>query len=170
MIKIRKNVFETNSSSMHSVALCNNKGYYTREEIEEEREIVIRDNILVVKEEDSFFGWGFEVLTTFYQKLMYTIASLSTDDALIAVQKVFPEVEEIKMIPQDNKNGELVKATGSVDHQSYGTLQGFLEKQNIDIAEFLYNKKYMVIIDNDNTCTWADYVMSGIFHVEEMEK
>lgn len=169
MIKIRKNVFETNSSSMHSIAITKRDGRYTRQEIDDENQFTVENGVLVIdNEDDLFFGWGFELLTTFYEKLLYAIASYEAcnGEILDAVRKAYPEVTAIKMIKED---GELVDAYGGLDHQSIGTLQSFLSRKDITVEDFLYNKEYIAVIDNDNTCTWDNYMMSGVFNLEHME-
>ena len=51
---------------------------------------------------------------------------------------------------------------GYVDHQSIGTLTGFLEGHKISLKEFLVDPKYQVIIDGDEYLYWEGMFESGI--------
>lgn len=59
---------------------------------------------------------------------------------------------------------------GYVDHQSSGLLQGFLEKENITLKEFLFNKKYIVIIDGDEYCMFDKAKESGLINMSNIQK
>ena len=50
---------------------------------------------------------------------------------------------------------------GPIDHQSMGTLRGFLKEKDITLKEFLTNKKYRIIIDGDEYETYLGYLKSG---------
>lgn len=50
---------------------------------------------------------------------------------------------------------------GPIDHQSMGTLRGFLKEKNITLKEFLTNKKYRIVIDGDETEKYLEYLKSG---------
>lgn len=73
---VRLGVHETNSSSMHSVAVMKNQGRYTDDEM--------RDGIYIDKKgvwdvwssDDQEYGrWPFRILTTFKDKVLYAIAT-----------------------------------------------------------------------------------------------
>ena len=51
---------------------------------------------------------------------------------------------------------------GMIDHQSMGMLTGFLNKHNITLKEFLTNKRYIIITDNDNSCYSTSLWASGL--------
>lgn len=59
---------------------------------------------------------------------------------------------------------------GYVDHQSSGLLEGFLKKNNITLKEFLFNKKYIVIIDGDEYNTFGKACKAGIIDLNNMEQ
>ena len=60
---------------------------------------------------------------------------------------------------------------GMIDHQSAGLLTNFLKEKNIDLKEFLTNKKYIIIVTGDEYTTWPDMKRSGLidknFIIEE---
>lgn len=83
---IRGGVFETNSSSMHSIAVAKKHEKYTKEEILED--IYISESgkgyINIWNSDELDFGrYPFEVLCTFYDKMRYAIACANTNSAYI---------------------------------------------------------------------------------------
>ena len=211
--QVRRNVFETNSSSMHSLVIKKSDDHYTTDEI--------MDGIYLHKDgtykpwnHEMYFGRSpFDCLETFEGKWLYSLASLCTD----VKSDVYKELESIayKYIPgltkielpkttsykrrkceqypdgfteeqmdelcgeefdfwcNERKDGELddwwnyeTYNTGSVDEN---ILSGFLEKHNISLEEFITNKKYVVIVDGDEYCTWDKLKSSGLVKLEEIE-
>ena len=49
-------------------------------------------------------------------------------------------------------------------------LQGFLEKENITLKEFLFNKKYIIIIDGDEYCMFDKAKESGLINMSNIQK
>lgn len=76
LINIRKNCFETNSSSMHSIVVTNEDAPYSEDELKDD--MYIHDHKYEIwNEENLYFGRApFQLLTTFSEKLCYAIASL----------------------------------------------------------------------------------------------
>ena len=74
----------------------------------------------------------------------------------------------------DEENYYEVPAIGTIDHQSAGLLTNFLKDKGISLKEFLTNKKYVVIVDGDEYCTFQRLQRSGLinldFIVEEYDK
>ena len=62
----------------------------------------------------------------------------------------------------DEENFLEVPAIGVIDHQSSGLLTGFLKSKGISLEEFLTNKKYVIVIDGDEYCTFEKYMKSGL--------
>ena len=57
---------------------------------------------------------------------------------------------------------------GYVDHQSVGLLQSFLKNEGITLKEFLTNKKYIVIIDGDETDTFGKLKEAKLINTDEI--
>lgn len=64
----------------------------------------------------------------------------------------------------DEENCIVATKIGSIDHQSMGMLRNFLEKNKIDLKEFLTNKKYIVIVDGDEICELDNLYYSGLIN------
>lgn len=166
MIQIRRNVFETNSSSMHSVALSPNaSGFISRldEALAQDSRMKVVDNTLIIDDtSDLEFGWGPEVADTFYGKLCYMIASYvnivyksdyktlryvsGMPDILRILKHVFPEIQKIEL-PKD-EDGNLY--SGYIDHQSSGMLSTFLLDKAYTREQILRDNSVVIIVDNDN--------------------
>lgn len=172
--QIRRNVFETNSSSMHSLVIKKNGDYYTEDELRKHLWLM-QNNVWEIWNEDNLeFGrYPFNCLETFESKVRYAIASLCgyRKDAVErfkeiekVVLEVIPECIGIKL-PEDEWNDEV--SYGYVDED---ILSPFLKAEDISLKEFLTNKKYVVIVDGDEYCIWNSLKDSGLVNIDEIEK
>lgn len=168
MLKIRKNIFETNSSSTHSLVISKkDRGYDYNLPVDEEGVLTI-----------SFgeFGWGPEILKYPHEKLSYLITDrnsihydwqnppsekefeymLSQDkrvqEIIEVVKSCCPEVKEVKYEFGDNKYNPL----GYVDHQSQGTSY----ESDLSIEDIIFSNKVIIMIDNDNSYHYESYFES----------
>lgn len=177
--QIRQNVFETNSSSMHSLVIKKQDEYFTPEEIANEVYIYKDGTWAISFEEDLDFGrYPFQMLSKFTDKVKYTIASMCVWKSKKEKERIFKDIENI--VKEYVPNIKEVKLPTSYDYETkedkpyYGyvdedILTGFLEKNKIDLKEFLTNKKYVVICDGDEYCTWIDIKKSGLIALDEIE-
>ena len=171
MINIRKYVFETNSSSSHSIVI--NLGDTV---LDDYFDIPLKDGIYNISSRLVFDRTPFRILATVNEKIRFAIASLANyyekgtevffDELTNIFKKHYPELKEIK-VAYEEYDGE--KYYGEIDHQSYGLLQHFLNKNNISLEEFLFNPKYIVIIDGDEYCEFKTLCNSGIIDKNKIE-
>ena len=177
MLQIRHGVFETNSSSSHSISVRKINEITTPEEIAEEFKWRLgKDGVLIL--------WGhylefdrspFMPLTSFFDKIRFAIASYNTHpDAIDDIKNImFKHIPGLKSIEFDTKWGyedEKVPDYGYIDHQSIGVLQGFLATHNVPLEEFLLNKKYVVFVDGDEYHIKEQLFESGLLHKEDFEE
>ena len=175
MIKLRRNVFETNSSSSHSISIRKEGKYITAEELDKMFSWRVRDDgKLLIWGSDLEFGRSpFEVLANFYDKLRFAIASLGCNDEKreeleTVMYELIPGLQTIDYPTQRDWNTNKKKTYyGYIDHQSLGLLQNFLESHNISIKEFLTNSRYVVWIDGDEYNVKEDLFDSGLCHKED---
>lgn len=160
--QIRRSVFETNSSSMHSLSITSG---------------VIEPNHMSVNDEDKIevelgeFGWGYDCYTDQLNKLSY-LMTMCTGTCGATTEEGFYESESFKKIEDAireycgcsgieivNANfhtdewsgGKYLDYDGYIDHQSmYNSVDDFLADYNTDIIEFVFNPNVKLIIDNDN--------------------
>ena len=164
MIQIRKNVFETNSSSTHSLVISKKERSY-------DYHLPVEAGVLTIPFGE--FGWGPELLIEPIEKLsylvtdrldMYDIPEEIKDDE-DAVQETIMESDEIRRIvevvmsccPNVKKvRFELSDSWnpfGYVDHQSQGTTHDV----DLSIEDLIFSNKVVIMIDNDNSCHYEDY-------------
>lgn len=236
--QIRLGSWESNSSSMHSLLIMKKRQTMTQKEIRDEYYLdedwrKERGNTLRLDWTHEEFGRGFDVLTSFRDKLSYALASMcgscyslksyirgentfhevfeSLLKRLVGVDKVEPHMDSesfrvysdtvtddlnqdyttYEEVPYDdlvrngnwsyyNKDSEPyykeicnsgrkqeeiwleVPKFGSVDHQSAGLLQRFLDKYNITLEDYLIRKDIVVIVDGDECDIFGTMLEAGI--------
>lgn len=154
MISIRRGVFETNSSSSHSIAINSNS----------DKTAVDRDYILenfingkgMWKMDNPSFGRApFRYLSKFYEKVCYIYEMARYSDTLM---------EELKNIVETY----IPEFKGFTDVYDSGYNEGnvnltcFLADHNISLEDFLINEKYIIICDGDEYNIFMDMVHLGI--------
>lgn len=173
MINKRLNLFETNSSSSHSIVVSNvDRGYDYDLPID-------KDGILTV--EFGEFGWGPDILKGPMKKISYYITDNciglgyyleDNEDESEMFEKRIRDFKEtnmykslFKVIKKHHPELKDIKFTqhegfypfGYVDHQSSGT------SNEGDLEELIFNESCIIIIDNDNCEHFADYEEPSIY-------
>lgn len=160
---MRSNVWETNSSSMHTVTIQGKRNinqYYR-----------VDDMIEVSLDE---YGWNGYPCDDFMSKLAYAMSMVlhteypgfsSYDDDFVVDQDTLEELPGYKLlIDAIREHGYCEKIVikrrdgayfpyGYIDHQSceyYSSLRDFLDDWNVDAEQFLFADNVTVWIDNDN--------------------
>ena len=175
MRQVRKNTFETNSSSSHSLVLTKGEArYYTPEEAWEEVKYSCQyDDGWFNPWDDMYFGrTPFQVLFTFKDKLRYAYACASTrmrGKSKKGYTKF--EHEYYKVSNQVKKFLPQWKGLAKEKRREHiGTddccLRGWLKKANISLIEFLTNKNIIVICDGDEYQIWSDMKKLGILNTD----
>ena len=180
---IRRGVFETNSSSMHSIVVTKNDvcdkdylKYYPRSK----RKISVWEGDL------EFERSPFNILATAIHKFRYAIASFlgnatyehlskdgEPDDYLLEMMvsfnslasSIFDGCEGINY--PDNLD---YYSFGHVDHESCRLLERFLKIENISLEEFIKNPKYIVVIDGDEYQVFNSMKKAGLIREEDIVK
>lgn len=165
MIQIRDNVFETNSSSAHTIAVKNQDEYDY-----DLKWLLDKDGTFKLWSTfDLDFGRSpFDVLCTTYQKIPYFIATYGYKFISKIIMENIPEVKRIEK-PYIDKNWDDPDLKQGIDHQSVGMLQHFIEKNNLTIEETLFNNKYIIIIDGDEYNTWGKMINCGLINTNNLE-
>jgi hypothetical protein len=176
MKQIRRGVFETNSSSSHSISIRKLNMYYTLEEINEGI-YLSRDGKLSFWDSSlSFDRSPFEPLTKFFDKIRYAMASFDNEeDKIKEIESIMYEnIIGLKSIEYptetDWETDEEKISHGYIDHQSIGVLQSMLHNYNFTLREFLLNKKYVVFIDGDEYNIKEKLFDSGLINKDDFEE
>ena len=177
MKQIRRNVFETNSSSSHSLVITTDNEHYTREEIN--KNFYMTDGIVRLWESSlEFYRSPFNMLVTFKDKLRYAIASSNgnlVDECREICKKYvdgFTDFEfDTKDYVWDSKVNDYIEADdpipnygGTDDYQ----IEGWLKHYNVSLEEFLTNKRYIIIVDGDEYNCWFHIKDSGLVDISKI--
>lgn len=172
MYQIRRSVFETNSSSTHSVSIKNSN------DKKEFKLIIDRDTNKVISGFGEF-GWEIENYFDADTKLRYLITLVlelnrNTNNKDFSIYEIedFKKIEEVvsehcncsgievlgDLEIEENKYSKeysyyVYSDFGYIDHQScdeYNSLQDFLDEWNVTIEEFIFDPNVILHTDNDN--------------------
>ena len=189
---IRRGVFETNSSSMHSIVV-------TKENLIKNEDVYLWQGKLNLYNSDLEFDRSpFEILSTPKRKLCYAIASILpksfyghitededgvpvADEYLVGkfdefdqlASKLFDECDGIDYPTETKRNDKYewdVPYCGYVDHDSDSLLTKFLDKEGITLYEFISNPKYIVVIDGDEYCVFNSMKEAHLINEENIVK
>ena len=141
MKQIRKGVFETNSSSSHSITISDKGGW---EEI--------KSNVIEI--ESGEYGWEFDTFTGFYSKASYIYTYLINSgdkDEIEWLRKIVKEYTNAdKVIFEHEESEEEPRwGYGYIDHQSSDVPQEALVSEET-LKAFLFNKHSFFETGNDN--------------------
>jgi hypothetical protein len=182
---IRRGVFETNSSSMHSIVVTKNdvvkKGYFDYYSSPCNKKIS-----LTWSDDIEFERSPFEILATAIEKFYYAVASFlggATYEHLLDDNEPDEYLKEM-MASFDSLASSIFEdcngvdypdkldcySLGHVDHESCGLLKHFLEIENISLEEFIKNPKYIVVIDGDEYCVFNSMKKAGLIKEENIVK
>lgn len=135
MKKFRNNVFETNSSSTHSITIGKNCLLDDTIEVNGDGEIILYG---------GEFGWGIEEYNDALIKANYCAIDQQDNDEniemLIRVIKNFTSCKNVIIEIDYNSY---------IDHQSYGTSDKAFESDET-LTEFLFSSNSYLYTDNDN--------------------
>ena len=172
MKQIRRNVFETNSSSSHSLVITTDNEHYTREEINKNFYVTKKGIVRLWESSLEFYRSPFDMLVTFKDKLRYAIASSNgnlVDECREICKKYVDGFIDFEFDTKDyvwdsevkdyvETNEPIPNYGGTDDYQ----IDGWLKKYNVSLEEFLTNKRYIVVVDGDEYNCWLHIKDSGL--------
>jgi hypothetical protein len=133
MRTIRKSIFETNSSSTHSLSL----------EMGLEWDTITPEADGVIRFYGMDFGWEWQAYNDAYTKAEYCLADG------IDREKIREIVEDFTGCPVEFMFNEDDWDVSHIDHESVGTARRSLHSTN-DLRNFIFNKSSMLFTGNDN--------------------
>ena len=139
--QIRQGVFETNSSSTHSVVIAKGGKY----DLTQLPALDENGNLEITSGE---FGWEIETHTSVYEKITYAATFAknygSQIEMLTRVLKEYTGAKEVKYIKQDDYYD-----FGYIDHQSVDEAASIFDSKE-SLVNFLFNPASYFETDNDN--------------------
>ena len=132
---IRRNCFETNSSSSHSISLSRNAAQFTSFEPDADG---------VVRLGSGEYGWGYDTFTSAWSKADYAAIDFDSYDqataALVELIKIMTGAKAVE-----------INVTGYIDHQSIGIARNIYDNDGVEgLCNFIFNTGSTLTIDNDN--------------------
>ena len=145
MFKTRSNVFETNSSSMHSIAIAKNITKYDVLDLEEPYFTRISyGNYILNNYDTSIYRNEFDILITLSEKVAYLLYyDYDINEINKILRKIIPNFESIKIKKSFNKNNKK-------------------ELPDFSIANLLNNPNNVIIIDGDETYVCDNLLETGL--------
>jgi len=145
MITIRHSVFETNSSSSHSIIINDNNSNCLLGTIEQ-------DEYGVITLSGGQFGWGYEEYWDSLNKANY--AAIDSYHCPLMQQMLIEVIMEhtgcAKVVIDINLNWTVSDNPFSfIDHQSRGLSHEYFASKEL-LKSFIFDTGYGLIIDNDN--------------------
>lgn len=147
--QIRQGVFETNSSSTHSLVIAKQA---------DKLQPILPDNegVLTIKPETLEFGWGTEWVRDFDSKACYLYLDAQEEEYLDMLAKVIRDFTGAETIiwPDSviaERKGDYRGYDIYIDHQSMGTSSEVFNISEDYVRQFLFHPLSAVILDNDNT-------------------
>ena len=158
MKSVRRNVFETNSSSMHSISYTN--GNYCYELISEGGD---EDDVLYISLGE--YGWEWVTYDEPTDRLRYLLTNLACteglnqyDDYETDYREEFEYLDEFRDVVDavvshtSYKDVKIKSLVGYVDHQSSMSVRSLLEEAGVStIADFIFGP-VRIRTGNDNGC------------------
>ena len=144
--QIRYGVYETNSSSCHSLSISK-KGITEYLHVDED------ENKVIVNFGE--FGWGYETYNDAETKLSYLITMLAQYNSFSAEELYdtdeFRRINDIVAL-RCECDGIIIddSSDGYVDHQSVERIDDLMSIYDCTIEEFIFDSGIKLIIDNDN--------------------
>ena len=178
MKQIRRNVFETNSSSSHSLVITTDNEHYSREEINKNFYVTKKGIVRLWESSLEFYRSPFDMLVTFKDKLRYAIASSNgnlVDECREICKKYVDGFIDFEFDTKDyvwdsevkdyvETNEPIPNYGGTDDYQ----IEGWLKSYNVSLEEFLTNKRYIVVVDGDEYQIFDHIKKSGLFDTSKI--
>ena len=174
-ITCRQGVFETNSSSMHSLVVMKDikTPFPATDKWKPEDD---EDGKFIINVTGNDYGrCPLEFLGHPVDKFLYLLAdrygrySDNDDERDNFISKMVKKLDgcEKFIFGIDNWDGKT--DYGYVDHQSSGDVWGYIEDNNIDPLDFIFDPKQVIIIDGDEYCHWKEMKESGLIQTDNVE-
>lgn len=180
---IRNGVFETNSSSAHSLAYKNNVLRDFNYKPKDDLCFAIKELHLTKKPKEyemysympmyfDEYGWGFEVLSSPAEKLSYLMSSvyqyktwgvIKEDPFFKQVIQWLNELDIVVNLPEEY--GDSSEVDAYVDHQSWNVVDKDMFQTKEDLLTYLFNNDIVIHIENDNSeliQKWVDFPIEAM--------
>lgn len=137
MKKVRQQVFETNSSSTHSISVCSDIKNYIFD-------ILCPNDDGQIELDGGEFGWEWEEYNDAHTKANYLSLQYQNKEEL--------QLLTLEIMEQTGANEIIYNFNGYIDHQSNDVYP-----ENHEIKDFIFNRNSILRTGNDNSDSpWGD--------------
>jgi hypothetical protein len=143
VLSIRKSVFETNSSSSHTVAVDERGADYPA--------VNVSGPVLSI--EPGEYGWGYDELRSWSERASYAYTyavNYGTSEDLDTLREVLEDFTKVPVKFSKHDYEDEYYQTGYIDHQSVDEAATIFRYDAEYIKNFIFGTSSYVIIDNDN--------------------
>ena len=165
MIQIRKGVFETNSSSSHSIVMMKTD---KPKKCPFESAWVFKGEVAFYESDLEFGRAPFDLLTDWYGRVRYCIAAGYDVDELTEMCR--RNIKGFDHFNFEKNRWSKGPYKGYIDHQSIGALETALKKFNVSLEEFIFNDRFIIVIDGDEYCVFDSLRNSEMFNKDGVEQ
>lgn len=173
---IRNGVFETNSSSAHSLAYQNTVLRDYNYKPKDDLCFTVKELHLTKKPKEyemysymplyfDEYGWGFDVLSSPAEKLSYLMSSVYQYKTWGVIQEdpffkqVMQWLDELGVrVDLPEEYGDSSEVDAYVDHQSWNVVTIDMFQTKEDLLTYLFNNDITIHIENDNSDNMQDWV------------
>lgn len=181
MINIRKGCFETNSSSMHSLAIWKEVEPYDEWDLTlgecDEQGVFDLFRHVYSAEDVSFERYPFRILKTPIEKLQYLVGYYYRDGRWRnnkvkkqleeIVKSHVPGCQKIKWYTLDwDRNKRYVQTACENDAGEFPV--SFLQRKSIPLEDFIFNPKYTLQVDGDEYQIFAGMFKNNMINVDNI--
>ena len=193
MLQIRRGVYETNSSSSHSIIIKKKDHPLSRKAIDTKWYMHMNEDdpndpdngtIHFDRENLEFERDPFHFLVSWHDRLCYAIAAYQSKETVETLREIcqrripgfrgfqFPSQRWILEDEGEDEedNAETEDYYGFVDHQSECLLKKVLNHYHISLEEFVFNDKYVVVIDGDEYQYFETLTEQEFFNKDAIER
>lgn len=190
MLQIRKGVFETNSSSSHSIIIKKQDRPLDHKTIDTTWYVHMNEDdandpnngvIYFDQRNLEFARDPFHFLVSWYDRLCYVVAAYQSRETVEALAEIcrrripefrgfrFPSKRWVFEDEDDEGDAKREDYYGYVDHQSERLLEKVLNHYHISLEEFVFNDKYVVVIDGDEYQYFRELTEQEFFNKDAIE-
>ena len=168
-------MFETNSSSMHSLIVLKDMHERFPKTANWKEEQNADGTYTIVAGDNDFGRVPLYFLAHPVDKFLYLVAdrysrySKDTTGRDNFIQNMIDKLDGCTAIEFSENKWDGCIDYGYIDHQSTGLIWNYLDNNGIDAIEFIFDPKSVIIIDGDEYCAWDCVKDSGLVDLDNIE-
>jgi hypothetical protein len=177
LVKVRKGIFETNSSSAHSLIVTKSDNeYLTKKEIKDYHygRVFTKTNPFYLFQDKDIYGRApFSIIYNCDSKLDYVLASLHNLPDIYNTLQIFSDYTGIKNFEITSSENKILNSfldeVPCIDDGSDNLIKNFMKKTGYTIKDIIFNKSIKIIIDGDEYNIFSDMMKNKIINTNNLK-